>query len=89
MLKCYKQFEQLNTHLDIIITILDLEWGLNSKQLASPSFKVLEQTVVVEYVLGPTDACTAWGLKKEPVVGEGSACNIRKENESSFEKPFH
>lgn len=59
-------------------TIFDPELGLNSKQLDSLSLDAWEQTVVAKYVPEPADACTVWGLKSEPVVGEGSAYKTPK-----------
>lgn len=61
-------------------TIFDVACGLNSKQLEFLSLKVLalEQTVVTGYGAEPIGTRTIWGLIKEPVVGEGSACKIKK-----------
>ena len=41
------------------ITIFDLGWGLNSKQLGLLSSKALEHTAVAEYVEEATEECTA------------------------------
>lgn len=60
-------------------TETELDWlkGLNSKQLEllSPKVLLLEQFVVDE----KPEPFIIWGLKKEPVVGEGSACKINKQ----------
>lgn len=51
-------------------------WNLNSKLLDVLSSKVLplEKNFSSESAAFSPEPCISWGLKKEPVVGDGSAC---------------
>lgn len=56
--------------------------GLNSKkpELLSSKLFLEEQLASKENEAVPIDFCISVDLKKEPVVGEGSAYNIKKGN---------
>lgn len=60
--------------------MVDIACGLNSKQLASCLLELSrsEQTLAAEYAVKPIDPCAIWGLRKDPVVGEGSAWKMKK-----------